>query len=427
MSIVLALIVFSVLVIIHEFGHFLLAKKNGIGVTEFSVGMGPRLFSFVKGETRYSWKLLPFGGSCMMIGEDEEATTDNSFGAKSVWARISVVAAGPIFNFVLAWILAMIVIGYVGPDKPYITAVEENSPASEAGLMLNDTITAYNGVNVSLAREIAFEEYINPIGEKPISIEYKRDGKKYKTKIIPKKAYRYALGITYTANDDACQVEVMADGALEKAGVTGKIEIVRCQDVKITSGNALSEYFKENPLGKETISITYKKEGKEETIQVEPIENEYYTTGMQYNMYREKTGALETIHYSFLEVKYVIKNTLKSLGLLVRGKVSKDDVAGPVGIVDIIGDTYQEARNDGWLYVFLNLANLTILLSANLGVMNLLPLPALDGGRLVFLIWELVTRHPVSKEKEGMVHFVGMILLMLLMVFILFNDLSRIF
>ena len=112
MSIVIALLVFSVIILFHEFGHFLLAKLNKITVVEFSLGMGPRLLSFEAGGTRYSWKLLPFGGSCMMLGEDERTTRkEGSFGSKSVWARMSVIAAGPIFNFLLAFIMALFIVG----------------------------------------------------------------------------------------------------------------------------------------------------------------------------------------------------------------------------------------------------------------------------------------------------------------------------
>ena len=114
MKIILALLIFSLIVLFHEFGHFLLAKRGGIGVTEFSLGMGPRLFSKQIGETRYSVKLLPFGGSCMMVGEDGESNEENSFGSKSVWTRISVVAAGPIFNVILAFFLSLFIVGSIG-------------------------------------------------------------------------------------------------------------------------------------------------------------------------------------------------------------------------------------------------------------------------------------------------------------------------
>lgn len=116
--------IFSLIVLFHEFGHFLLAKKNGITVVEFSLGMGPRLLSFDKGGTKYSWKLLPFGGSCMMLGEDEGTMEPGAFAAASVWARISVIAAGPVFNFILAFVLSLFIIGSIGYDKPVIPAGE---------------------------------------------------------------------------------------------------------------------------------------------------------------------------------------------------------------------------------------------------------------------------------------------------------------
>ena len=134
MSIIIAILVFSVIVIFHELGHFLLAKRNGIAVTEFSLGMGPRLFSKVIGETRYSLKLFPIGGSCMMVGEDDDDDSQGSFNQASVWARISVVAAGPIFNFILAFIFAMIITSVIGYDPSTVLQVEEGSPAQKAGL-----------------------------------------------------------------------------------------------------------------------------------------------------------------------------------------------------------------------------------------------------------------------------------------------------
>ena len=199
MSIILSLIVFSVLVLIHEFGHFLLAKKNGIGVTEFSLGMGPRILSFVKGETRYSWKVIPFGGSCMMVGEDTDEISVNSFNSKSVWARISVVAAGPIFNFVLAFVLAIVYIGMQGYDEPRITAVGENVPAVEAGLKEGDIITEFNGKKIVIWRDYWLHNYLNPLDGSKVTIKYERDGKEYETKITPRQSY--SMGISYYADE----------------------------------------------------------------------------------------------------------------------------------------------------------------------------------------------------------------------------------
>ena len=154
MSIIIALLIFSLIVLFHEFGHFLLAKKNGITVVEFSLGMGPRLLSFDKGGTKYSWKLLPFGGSCMMLGEDEGTMEPGAFAAASVWARISVIAAGPVFNFILAFVLSMFIIGSIGYDKPVILQVSDGYPAAEAGLKEGDIVKKINHSNIHVAREV---------------------------------------------------------------------------------------------------------------------------------------------------------------------------------------------------------------------------------------------------------------------------------
>ena len=147
-GVLLSLFAFGVLIISHEFGHFLLAKLNGICVEEFSVGMGPRLLSWQGKETRYSLKAVPFGGSCMMLGEDEECQDERAFGSKNVWARISVLAAGPVFNFILAYVLSIFIIGSIGYDQPVIRVVYEDYSAAEAGLQAGDTITKINGKRI---------------------------------------------------------------------------------------------------------------------------------------------------------------------------------------------------------------------------------------------------------------------------------------
>lgn len=341
MKIIIALLVFSVIIIIHELGHFLLAKKSGITVLEFSLGMGPRLLSFKAGGTQYSWKLLPFGGSCMMLGEDGEEEGEGSFGSKSVWARISVVAAGPIFNFLLAFVLSIFIIGNIGYDVPVILGVTEGLPAEAAGLQAGDRITKMNGKRIHLYREFSNYAYFHS-GE-TVVFEYERDGERYETTVTP----------------------ALTDAGY-KYGISGSVN------------------------------------------------------------YRQSTNALQTLKYSAYEVYYWIDMTLQSLNMLVHGQVELDDMSGPVGVVEVIGDTYEESRADGALYVWLNLMNIAILLSANLGVMNLLPLPALDGGRLVFLLIEAVRRKRVEPEVEAKIHFAGLMLLMMLMIVVMFNDVKKI-
>lgn len=426
MKIIIALIIFSILILIHEFGHFLLAKKNGICVTEFSLGMGPKLFSFVKGETRYSLKILPFGGSCMMLGEDEDGIeSERAFNNKPVWARISVIVAGPIFNFLLALILSMVVTGFVGFDPPRVYSVDTDSSAYELGLREGDIITEYNGNTINFGRELLLEEYINPVNNEIRKLTYIRDEKSYTIDLKAKLIEKYAIGIRYYATEDSAEVtDVIEDGVMSAAGVEIGDVIEEINGISIKTGQELSEFMANTDMMK-TLNIKMSRDNSTYDISVTPTMTSYYSLGFGYNLAREKTTALGVIKYSFVELGYQIETVFRSLGMLFSGKISTDDISGPVGIVDIIGDTYTQSKESGALMTILTMASLTIMLSANLGVMNLLPLPALDGGRLVFLILEAIRKKPIAKEKEGIVHFIGMILLMLLMVFIIFNDIRK--
>ena len=190
MKIVVSLIIFSIIILFHELGHFLLAKRAGIKVNEFSLGLGPTIFGVQKGETKYSLKLLPFGGACMMEGEDEDSTLENSFGNKSVWARISVVAAGPIFNFIMAFVFSFVIICVTGYDLPVLLDVTPGYAAAEAGLQAGDVLLEMNGKNIHFYRDVsAYSMY--HAGE-PIELVYERDGERYTTELVPK--YDEALG-----------------------------------------------------------------------------------------------------------------------------------------------------------------------------------------------------------------------------------------
>lgn len=341
MSIILALLIFSAIVIVHELGHFLLAKRGGIRVNEFAVGMGPTLLGKQIGETYYAIKLLPFGGSCMMEGEDGESSDTGAFGAKSVWTRISVVAAGPIFNFILAFVLSLILVGNIGYDDTVVN-VTDGYPAMEAGMQDGDEIIRMGGSRTYVYREISMFNSIHQ-GE-AAEVVYERDGERYTVTLTPKQG-----------------------------------------------------------------------------------EDGVYRYGFEKINARTKGGVVDTLKYSYAELRYWLKATIDSLKMLFGGKVGLDDMSGPVGIVGAIGDTYEANKSDGWYYVALSMIMMSILLSVNLGVMNLLPIPALDGGRLVFLIIEAIRGKAVPPEKEGMVHYVGFMLLMGLMVLIMFNDIKNIF
>ena len=184
MKIIIALLIFSIIILFHELGHFLLAKANGIRVNEFSLGLGPTLFGIQKGETKYSIKLLPFGGACMMEGEDSESQDNKAFNNKSVWARISVVAAGPIFNFIMAFIFSFILVCCTGYDLPVLSDVSEGYAAEEAGLQAGDTIVKMGNKHIHFYREVsAYSMY--HAGE-PVKVTYERDGERYTTELTPK-------------------------------------------------------------------------------------------------------------------------------------------------------------------------------------------------------------------------------------------------
>lgn len=423
MSIILSLIVFSVLVLIHEFGHFLLAKKNGIGVTEFSLGMGPRIVSFNKGGTKYSWKLIPFGGSCMMVGEDDESEREDAFGKKSVWARISVVAAGPIFNFILAFVLSVVYIGLEGYDQATVNVVNEGYAAESAGLKEGDVITEYDGKKIVIYRDLWLYQYVNPVDKNPVKIKYERNGKEYSTTITPNEYY--SIGVSYYADDNECKITVVKDSPMADAGIENDDIITAVNGKKIGSGKELNKYMSATPMDGSDIKITVKRNGEEHEYTVTP-KKAGYTQGFDYGK-RVKANPLQVIRYSFTELRYDMEATFTGFKMLFTGKASKDDVSGPVGIVKIVGDSYEQTKDYGAYYVFLQISYLVILFSVNLGVLNLLPFPALDGGRLVFLFIEAIRGKAVPKEKEAIVHFAGMIILMLLMVLILFNDISKFF
>ncbi len=347
-TLILFVIIFGVVVISHEFGHFLLAKANGIHVVEFSVGMGPNLFSFQKGDTKYSLKLLPIGGACMFEGEDGLETKDGTvsegaFPNASVWARISTVFAGPLFNFILAFIVALIMVNMIVIRKPVATEVLDGGAVQEAGMQAGDRIVALDGEKVYLYEEILFFTQFHQGGD--VVVEYERDGQTYEATVTPKydeSTGRYMLGIS---NADFVELK-----------------------------------------------------------------------------------GVDRLKYAWYEMRYSVKNTYKSLGMLFQGRVGRQDVAGPVGIaVNLVGKTYENTKEYGWQNVLVNMLNIILMLSVNLGIFNLLPVPALDGGRLVFLLVEVIRGKPVPPEKEGMVHFIGMMFFMALMVFLLFNDISNIF
>ncbi len=448
MNIIAALLIFTVIVVVHEFGHFLLAKKNGIEVTEFSVGMGPRLITFCKTEkgmtykllcsqklfeerkdwehiTKYSWKLFPIGGSCAMVGEDMEDDSEGSFNSKGVWARFSVIFAGPFFNFVLAFLFSIIILGNAGIDVPEVVQVFPGQPGVAAGVQEGDLVKSINGHKISIGREITTYLQLHPLNGDTVKVKVERDGKEKTLSIDPD--YRtYLFGFNYPS-DEKSKAEVSGvseKGAFEKAGIKANDLILEVNGNKVSDSGQLSTVMNTVKDGKQ-VTFLIDRKGKKMTFKVTPEPYEGKTLGFAASKNVMK-GPGAVLKYSVIEVKYWIETTVASLGQLIRGKVSRNDVSGVVGIVDAVGGVIDQSVEYGVKTVIINMLYMSVLLSANLGVMNLLPLPALDGGRLVFILIEAVRGKPVDREKEGFVHIIGFFLLMILMVLIMFNDIWKI-
>ena len=351
-SIIIAILVFGLIVLFHELGHFIAAVACGVRVVEFSIGMGPRIAT-VRGKlTKYSIKAFPFGGSCAMKGELEldddghvtQAELDaDDFNARPAWQRFIIIAAGPIFNFILAFICASALVCFTGISKPVLVDVMDGYPAQAAGMQAGDIITSINGHRTKLYDEVRL--YISMHSDEELEVEFTRDGQKMSCTIIPR-------------------------------------------------------------LDEETGT---------------------YLMGVRgYSVTDHPQNILEAMQYGSYTVRYNIFMCIESIKYMIGGHASLNDVMGPVGMVDVIGDTMDESYQYGFTVVMLTILNFIILFSANLGVMNLLPVPALDGGRLIFIIYELITGREVNKKLEAYVAMAGFMLLMGLMAIIMVHDIGRI-
>ena len=333
-----AILIFCVLIFIHEFGHFITAKLSGMTVHEFAIGMGPKIFSFGKKETRYCVRLLPVGGFVRLEGEDGDSSDPGAFCNKSAFKRFIVLFAGAFMNILLGFLIFVCV----------FSSTEE---------------FASNRID-----------------------------------------------------------SVIEGSAFEKAGILAGDEIVKMEGKKFSTG---VHFYQDINLfvainGDETSVITFKRNGEEFSRKITPTAIE----GEERKLFgfRPKAinpGFIETLCLAFWECVYVIKSVFLSLWWLIAGIVPASEMSGPVGIVKEIG----VAASIGWQSV-LNFAGF---ISVNLGVMNLLPIPALDGGRILFLIIEKIRGKKMNPDREGMVNFVFFALLILFMIFVTFSDIKKIF
>lgn len=343
-SILYTLVILCIVVIVHEFGHYIVAKSNGIFVKEFWVGFGPTLMSFVKSDTKFCLKPIPFGGACVFEDDPECENPERLYNRSGVWARIMTTFAGPFFNIILAFVFSVLIISLSGSTVIMTTELDEvtkGKPAYEAGLREGDRIVRYNNKKVDLSSEVVIYNIVSD--GSPVTLTYEREGQLYTAVVKPEydeKYGRYMFGIIFGRTID-----------------------------KWTSVNILK--------------------------------------------------------YSWYYVRMNVRSTVQGLKGLILGRLGTENLSGPVGMAGIVGEIYNEARQEGIPTVLLNMFNLALVFSASLGIMNLLPLPGLDGGKLIILFVEAIRRKPLSRDKEAIVNFIGFAFLMLLMVFVMYNDILK--
>ena len=346
MGIIFALIIFEVIIIIHELGHFIAAKSCGVKVNEFAIGMGPAILKKKKGDTLYAWRAFPIGGYCAMEGEDNESSSEGSFGSKSLPRRIIIVCAGVMMNFILG--LIILIVNTARSDATTTTKLasfEDNAMSQQTGLELDDEFVKINGMRIFTAMDVSYQFQNDEDGK--FDMVVKRDGKNVELK----------------------------DVAFAVDGKTMHIDF-RVYPGKLTVGSVLAESFKQAATDGRLIYI--------------------------------------------------------SLFDMIRGKYSLKDLSGPVGIVGSMNEVVESERDEetgkiDWSGLMDTMLTLAAFISINIGIFNLLPLPALDGGRLIFLIIEGIRGKPVPAEKEGMVHLIGMAVLLIFMAVITVSDIIKLF
>nr|WP_027872147.1 RIP metalloprotease RseP [[Eubacterium] cellulosolvens] len=434
MKYILGIIVLGLVVLFHEFGHFLLARLNHIVVEEFAIGMGPILLKHKskKSGTVYALKLLPFGGSCAMLNEDEGEKIEGSFIGAALWRRMLVVAAGPVFNFILAFLLSVLVIGLTGAEPATVMEVGKGSPEEAAGLRRGDVITSFEGRGIANSRELYFDQLIKESPTDHIDLTVERNGKRISIGYQPETVTRYMLGFNYDSNTegDGVLITMVSKGsAMKKAGIRIGDIITAVNGTEVKSQEELYNYFQKHPLDGSKVNITYERNGHEKTAKgLVPAKVTRPVSNFTYNAARQKVGWIGVLQYSAGEVLFWIRVTIKTIGGMFSGTFSINDMSGPVGIVKTVGDAYGTvAKTVDVFSAILTLIGIMTMISANLGFMNLIPLPALDGGRLLLMVIEAIRRKPGNQELEANINFYGLLALLAFMVYVTIHDLFRLF
>jgi regulator of sigma E protease len=446
--VVSAVVALGALIFIHELGHFLVAKAMGVGVERFSLGFGPRIFSFRGGETEYCVSIVPLGGYVKMTGEEahgEDAihpATEGpppdpakSFSTKPLWSRALIVFAGPGMNFVLAAAIFSVVFAVVGIPvlEPTIGRVTPDSSAAQAGLRPRDQVVAIDGKPIEHWGEI--EEAVTRAGGRPLALTILRDGARQDVTVTPRKvpvrtpfnepAEAWSIGARpYLA---PVVGEVRPGMPAAEAGLQPKDRIVALNGQPIETWDELAETISAH--AGETLTLRVERGGSFMDISVAPkVEVERDALGSETKVGRigiatatsqsfKRSDPFTAAARGVARTWDVTAITAVSIWKLVTGTIPASNIGGPLQISMVAG---QQAQQGLVSYAFF-----VALISVNLAILNLLPVPMLDGGHLLFFVIEAVQGRPLSLRKREIAQHIGLALLLLLMVFALFNDLTR--
>lgn len=438
--ILIGVLLFELIIFIHEFGHFITAKKSGIKVNEFSLGMGPKIFSFGKGETKYSLRIFPIGGFCAMEGEDEESPEPRAFNNAKVWKRMIVIIAGAVMNIILGFVLMFVVV--VQQDAYSSTEVQSfpaTSFSSCTGLQSGDVIKEINGYGISTSMdfnypistaelktvdgstlEIYKEDCGNNLYNMAVSLVQDKNNKlsdeqvskvnellsKSNNEIVKAKSKEDAFSVYenyYKEINDACGIK---DYKVEK--------IVEKETRKRYTADILVERNGEEKLLKNVQFFTYTtKDNSDPQVSID-----FYVKPI------EKTFG-SVISQTFKQTISTCKMIYASLGGLLTGKFGLKDMSGPIGIASAVTTVASESLSSGFMSAVNSIIYVMMIITVNLGLFNMLPFPALDGGRFVFLIIEAIRGKSVPRKVEAIVNGIGMGLLILLMILITANDIFK--
>ena len=429
------LFVLGVLVFIHELGHFLLARWNGVRVLTFSLGFGPKLLKVQRGDTEYCISAIPLGGYVKMAGEnpdDPQTGADDEFLAKSKWQRFQILIAGPAMNIILAVVLLALILMRGATtlfylDEPAIVGVvQADSPAAKAGIQPGDQITQFGTADVRTWEHLEMAVASRP--EREVDVTVLRGGREERLKVRPdltelrtRSDARFEIGTIGVLPDTYPRIATIIPGKpAEAAGLKVGDEILAIDGQRFAFASQMTSVIWEKPVEK-PIEVRVRRDGAEQTFMVTP-----YKEGDQTRLGLgpvDKTRSyqptpIEAVGMSVqrnIEMSGMILNTLKDL---VTGEASPKQLMGPIGIAQVSGEA---ARTD-----FIALLGLMASISLNLGLLNLMPIPVLDGGHIFIMAIETISRRDFSLQVKEKMLFVGFVLLMTLMVTVIYNDLTRI-